>query len=277
MYTAGWWLDEVTGGSWGAVVATDDAGGYAAALPVPLRRRWRGLGPQEAYQPFFTQQLGVLSRAEAAPDAAPFLAALPAGLRAYGQLQHTNHLTAAPDFHLGQRLTHHLDLSLSYVALAAGFHHNHRRNLKKATNLRFSVENTPASATAVIELFRATKGRELPDVKPRHYALLRRLAAGLAARDQLTVLLARDPAGGVLLAGGLFARDARQTIYLIGGVSDAGRERGAMPGVIDALLRREAGTPGRLLDFEGSMVESVARFYAGFGARPVPYVTFLRP
>ena len=276
VYTAGWWLDEVAAGRWGAVVVPDGAHGYAAALPVPLRRRWRGLGPTDILQPFFTQQLGVLSRAEAAPDAAPFLAALPPGLRAYGQLHCRNHVSAAPTgFRVGERVTYHLDLAAPYAALAAGFHQNHRRNLKKASELLIAEEND--AAPTVIELFRATKGRELPDVKPRHYALLGRLAAGLAARHQLRVLLARDAASGAVLAGGLFAADARHTIYLLGGGSEAGRQRGAMHAVVDGLLRREAGTANRLLDFEGSMVESVARFYAGFGARPVPYLTFQRP
>ena len=275
VYTAGWWLDEVTAGRWGAVVASDGAGGYAAALPVPLRRRWRGLGPTEMFQPFFTQQLGVLSRDEATPDAAPFLAALPPVASAYGQLHYANQLNAPPPgFRSGQRVTYHLDLTPDYATLAASFHQNHRRNLKKAADLLVSAEND--AAPAVIELFRVSKGRALADVKPRHYALLRRLTDGLAARGQLIVLLARDPGTGALLAGGLFAQDPRQIIYLLGGVRDAGRARGAMHTVVDGLLRREAGT-GRLLDFEGSMVESVARFYAGFGGRAVPYVTFQRP
>lgn len=276
VYTAGWWLDEVTDGSWSAVVVSDDAGGYAAALPVPLRRRWRGLGPTETFQPFFTQQLGVLAQpAQASPDVAPFLAALPPGARAYGQLSVNDQLAAPPpDFRVGQRLTYHLDLTPPYATLAEGFHQNHRRNLKKAAGLLISQEND--AAETVIALFRATKGGELAAVKPRHYALLHRLVVGLGARQQLLVLIARDPATGVVLAGGLFARDARQLIYLLGGVSEAGRARGAMHAVVDELLRREAGH-GRLLDFEGSMVKSVARFYAGFGAHPVPYLTFQRP
>ncbi len=286
VYTAGWWLDEVTRAAWGAVVVPDGRGGYAAALPVPLRRRWRGLGHTEAFQPFFTQQLGVLSAPAAAassaadalaaaPDAALLLAALPAGLRAYGQLHYSNRLAVPPPgFTVGGRLTHHLALTPGYAALAAGFQQNHRRNLKKAQALVISTENE--AAAQVIALFRATKGAALPAVKPRHYALLGRLAAGLHERRQLRVLVARAPDTAELLAGGVFAQDARQLIYLVGGVSAAGRAVGAMHAVIDGLLRAEAGH-GRLLDFEGSMVESVARFYAGFGARPVTYLTFQRP
>lgn len=273
VYTEAWWLDEVTNRSWGAVVAPDGQGGYAAALPVPLRRRWRGLGPTEIYQPFFTQQLGLLTTpAVAATDVAPFLAALPPGPRAYGQLHYANQVeaAAAPGFRIGRRLTHHLDLAPAYPTLAAGYHQNHRRNLKKSAGLLLAEEN---DAEAVISLFRQTKGPELADVRPRHYALLRRLTAGLRARGRLKVWLARVPHSSEIVAGGLFAADARQLIYLLGGVSPAGRAQGAMPAVVDALIRHEAGG-GRLLDFEGSMVESVARFYAGFGARPVPYLTF---
>ncbi len=282
VYSAAWWLDAVTAGAWGAVVLPDAAGGYAAALPVPLQRRWRGFGPMEMHQPFFTQQLGVLSQVDATPDAAPFLAALPAGLRAYGQLHYANRVVAPPvGFQLRERLTHHLDLKPSYAELAKGFHQNHRRNLKKAVNLSIGLDSAPTAAAEVIALFRRTKGAELPEVKPRHYQLLQRLTDALAAHDALTVWTARAPspidaAHQPLLAGGIFARDERQLIYLLGSVSDAGRAQGAMHAVIDAVLRQEAGT-ARLLDFEGSMVPSVARFYAGFGAQPVPYTAFARP
>ena len=44
----------------------------------------------------------------------------------------------------------------------------------------------------------------------------------------------------------------------------------------EPILAGVTASAGRQLDFEGSMVESVARFYAGFGAQPVPYVTFQR-
>ena len=214
-----------------------------------------------------------LSTLELMPDAASFVAALPAGVPAYGQLHVANQLSPRAGVVVGQRITYHLELGLPYPTLAAAFHQNHRRNLKKAAGLLVAEETT---VMAVIDLFRATKGRELPDVKPRHYVLLGRLAAGLAARAQLLVVVARDPSSGELLAGGLFAYDTRQLIYLVGAVSEAGRARGAMHAVIDGVLRAEAGG-GRRLDFEGSMVESVARFYAGFGARPVPYLTFQRP
>jgi Acetyltransferase (GNAT) domain len=274
VYTTAWWLDLVTGGRWGAVVEPSATGGYTAALPVPYRRRWRGLGPSEFYQPFFTQQLGVLSLAEEAPEAGPFLAALPDGVRTYGQLHYANRLTAAPGFQMTERLTHHLDLQAAYPALAARFHQNHRRNLKKAAALTFTQE--VGAASAVVELFRQTKGAELPEVKPRHYALLLQLTEALAARGQLMVWVGRSVPDGPLLAGGLFAHDAHQLIYLLGGVSELGRAQGAMHGVVDALLRHEAGS-GRLLDFEGSMVPSVARFYAGFGAQPIAYPAFARP
>lgn len=285
VYTAAWWLDAVTGSRWGAVADVAPDGTYRAALPMPLRRRWRGLGPLEVFQPFFTQQLGVLARpdyapvdapADAPPDTAPFLAALPAGLRAYGQLHVANKLAEPPPgFQTSERLTYHLDLTPAYPVLAAGFHQNHRRNLKKAAEMQLTAENADI-APAIIALFRRTKSVALPEFKPRHYALLARLATGLAAREQLLTLTARDGTTGALLAGGLFATAGRQVIYLLGATTETGRRQGAAHAVLAAVIRREAGS-GRQLDFEGSMVPSVARFYAGFGAHPVPYLTFERP
>ncbi len=281
VYTAAWWLDAVTGSRWGAVADVAPDGTYRAALPVPLRRRWRGLGPLEIFQPFVTQQLGVLAQPDYAPtpvDAAPFLAALPAVARVYGQLHVSNGLPAgAPTgWRLGERVTYHLDLKAPYAELATGYHQNHRRNLRKAAGLSVQPEAPALLIQPLIALFVRTKGRETPDVKPRHYALLAQLLTGLEARGQLLAVAARALATGDLLAGGLFAYDAHQIIYLLGATGEAGRGQGAAHAVIDCLLRHQAGT-ARVLDFEGSMIPSIARFYAGFGALPVPYLTFERP
>ena len=45
--------------------------------------------------------------------------------------------------------------------------------------------------------------------------------------------------------------------------------------LIDHIIRQEAGK-NTILDFEGSKIEGVARFYKGFGAKNHPYFILKR-
>jgi hypothetical protein len=83
----------------------------------------------------------------------------------------------------------------------------------------------------------------------------------------------RHPATGELLAGALFIRHAGGLIYLFAAASAAGRTSGAPLLLLDDAVRRHAGQPGQVLDFEGGSLPSIGRFFANFGARPVAYPT----
>ena len=52
--------------------------------------------------------------------------------------------------------------------------------------------------------------------------------------------------------------------------NEKGKELRGMYFLIDTFLQKNAGK-GILLDFEGSMLEGVARFYEGFGASQETY------
>ncbi|WP_337068448.1 hypothetical protein, partial [Pontibacter sp. 13R65] len=43
----------------------------------------------------------------------------------------------------------------------------------------------------------------------------------------------------------------------------------------DSCIRQYAGT-NRIFDFEGSMIPSVAKFYANFGGKPTTYVSLAK-
>jgi len=59
-------------------------------------------------------------------------------------------------------------------------------------------------------------------------------------------------------------------INLLNVSTEIGKSNGAMPYLLDATIRREAGK-NKYIDFEGSSVEGIARFYQSFGAENVPY------
>ena len=59
-------------------------------------------------------------------------------------------------------------------------------------------------------------------------------------------------------------------INLMNFSSDEGHKSGAMHYLTDLFIRSNAGKP-MFIDFEGSSIESIARFYQSFGAENLPY------
>jgi hypothetical protein len=237
-------------------------GDYEAVFPLAVRTR---LGVRYAHQPFFTRYFGVYGNRQPA-DATPFLAALPARIR---------HLRCGPN-RLGklrgvtsrQRQYQLLSLDAPYETLRAQYAGNTLRNIRKAEKAGLTVrwDVDPALATA---LFRKTRGGDLREYGARDYAVLRRLAEACRARGEGRALAVYG--GEELLAAAFFMGAGARHVYLKGGVTAAGRGQGAMPFLFDRFIAALAGRPAAL-DFGGSSVASVARFYRGFGASDVVYL-----
>ena len=63
----------------------------------------------------------------------------------------------------------------------------------------------------------------------------------------------------------------KRFVFLKSGVRDEGKAKGAMHFLMDSFIRKYAGEK-KVLDFGGSSVESVARFYKSFGALDYVYL-----
>ena len=273
-YVQAWWL-AATAGRWAAVVELGPGGEYRSLLPLPLKRRPWG---QKAYQPLFTQQLGlVLTAASEWVNLADYLAVVK---KKCAQFYQQLPPSAAPlavlpaGFTTAERLTYHLDLGLTYAALHQDYAADYRRRLRKNQEspqpLRVSES---VDLEEVITLFLTYRTAAHTGLQARHYAPLRRLYAALRARGLAELRQVRHPATGELLAGALFVRHAGGLIYLFAAASAAGRAAGAPLLLVDDALRRHASQPGQIFDFEGGTIPAIGRFFANFGARAVPYPT----
>ena len=275
-YVQAWWL-AATAGRWAAVVELGPGGDYRSLLPLPWH--WRPWG-QVGFQPLFTQQLGLVLTAESQRLALDEYLALVSKsfARFYQQLPPiAQPLPLLPaGFTAAERLTYHLDLGKNYAALHAGYAADYRRRLRK--NQEQPQPLQVAAATDIdelIELFLTYRGSAHTGLRPRHYTPLRRLYAALQAQGVAELRQVRHLATGELLAGALFVRHAGGLIYLFAAASPAGRAAGAPILLIDDALRRHAGQPGLVFDFEGGSLPGIGRFFANFGARPVPYPTLM--
>ena len=271
-YAAAWWL-RAAAGRWDAVVELDgETGAYLSVLPLPVRRWPWG---REVVAPAFTQQLGLFTTpASRHRQVGEYLLLISRRYaRSYQQFNVDNSVESAPPgYLLTARVTYVLPLAADYDTLLAGYVADYRRRLR--LNQRrpqpFAATET-TSAAALIQLFRTEKAGGAAGLSARAYCRLGQLVAALQARDALQILEVLHPETDKLLAGALFVRHADRLIYLFAAAAPAGRQAGAPLLLLDAIIRRHAGTPGLVLDFEGSMMPTVARFFANFGAAPVPY------
>jgi hypothetical protein len=269
-YVQAWWL-AATARRWHAVVELGPAGEYRSLLPLPTK--WRPWGIV-AYQPLFTQQLGLVLTAESQErDLAAYLAVTATYCaRFYQQLPPGAGPLSflPPGFTATERLTYHLDLGPSAEAIQAGYAPDYRRRLR-----RHAAQQPPLHVTSgldlgeLISLFLTYRGPEHTGLSPRHYAPLRRLVA--AAQGLAELRQVRHPTTGELLAGALFVRHAGGLIYLFAAASAVGRAAGAPLLLLDDAIGRHAGQPGQVLDFEGGSLPTIGRFFTNFGARPVSY------
>lgn len=275
-YACSWWL-HATAGRWDALVdIEEETGRYLAVWPLPVK--WRPWG-REAHQPPFTQQLGLLTRTECGTSLSRMLRAgkLPYP-RFYTQLNDGNKvemLASALPPALGvvveKRQTYHLALHKPYEALRAAYTADYRRRLRLNEAAPTPLAARKATdAEPLLRLFQETKGPEAGLRRP-HYTKLRRLITALQERQLLEIQEVRRPGTEGLLAGALFVRYRTRLIYLFAAASPEGKKAGAPLILLDDVIQRHAGTPGLILDFEGGMIPSIARFFANFGAGPVPY------
>lgn len=264
LYGLSWYLDAVSPG-WQALATPD----YSIIMPLAARRKF---GIQYLYQPLLCQQLGVLSdQVLPAETVAAFLESIPRTFRLIEiTLHRSNNLLQSPA--AKQHTTYRLNLSHSYDDLSGRYSTNTQRNLKKAVaeNLVFE-SGIPAGE--FLDLLRQDPGegsRILLSIQNRKPLL--RLITALLAHNSGSICGVRS-ADGTLLCVLLMAQHGDSHYYLAPGTIEKGRETRAMFFLIDRYIHRHCGTPA-CIDFEGSDIPSVARFYEGFGATAEYYYSY---
>lgn len=260
IYGYSWYLDTVAP-QWEGLVLGD----YEAVMPLVWNKK---LGIRYLYQPFFTQQLGVFYKTAVAKDRMiDFIKAIPAAYKFIDiNLNEDNDLLHT-DYEIRKRKNLILDLNKPYVKLQKEYDDHCKRNLKKAKKYNHIVR--PIDTETVVRYYRKYKGEVTKALGSQDYKRLKNL---LAKADQKDMLLARGVYNDTdeLLAAGAFLISKGRIIYLIGSASYKGREARAMYTLFDNMILQFSEHP-MLLDFEGSEIAGIARFFKGFGPIKQPY------
>ena len=262
IYAYSWYLD-IVAGEWDALVEDD----YKSVFPLPFRNKY---GIKYVYQPPFTQQLGLFSTELKGKDKLQeFILSIPKEFKLTEiNLNKHYHINESTEYKLIDNVNIELDLAEEYDVLSKKFSSNLKRNIKKGikNNLSCSENIKPES---LITLFKNNKAKEVSAYNEEDYQRLARLMYSLLSKQRASIHGVFSEMNSLL--GALFIlNDNRRFIFIFSGLSDEGKEKGAMPFLINDFIRNNSGS-NMVFDFEGSNDEGVARFYLSFGSNKYHY------
>lgn len=254
-YSLSWYLDAVSE-NWDGLVMND----YEAVMPLIWLRKF---GVKCLYQPYYCQQTGIFYQKTAAKKLTGEF------IRFAQRFPYINiNLTAvteavAGEFHLQKKINLVLGLGKEYKQLAEAYSENHHRNIRKADKNGWQLyEDTGIKPFQQFYLGNLNRKREF--FKKKHEAIFRCLTNELVERNKgkiFTVINKEER----LMAASLIIFHQNRAINIVNCSSEEGKKAGAAHFLYNGIIKQYAGTD-KVLDFEGSSVPSIARFYRGFGA-----------
>lgn len=255
------WLDAMSP-NWSALIKGD----YEYIMPLTWKKKW---GITYLAQPPFTQQLGIFSTNKISSETTTQFFEETKRRYRFGEI-FSNYYHLNSNQPITVRKNYELDLSHNYTFIA----HNYakeliKRNLKQSngSKLAYSAGKDEASA---IHTFQALYGDRTPHVTNKHYLSFINLCQQLAKNNQVFIRNVHNVINNELLATSLFVKDEKRIYNISPSTFPNGRTQNANHFLLDELIKEFSGT-GFILDFEGSDLQGVERFYKKFGSEMKPY------
>jgi len=255
-YAYSWFLDIVSP-DWEALISEN----YEYIMPLPVKSKYK---IPYLVQPILTQQLGIFSQHEIDENIVEkFIKEIPYFSYEINLNEHNSYSKALvyPNFIL--------ELNLPYNQIAAGYTKNTHRNIEKAAKLNLQIKsNLPIKE--FLDFYSS--------VEKSHSLITRSILEKLIQTGisvNALILYGVYSAENNLVAGLCLLQSCNTLTNLLPVSNTEGKASSAMFLLIDFLIREEGGK-FKTLDFEGSKIEGVARFYKGFGAKNHPYYILKR-
>jgi hypothetical protein len=251
VYALSVYLDHMSP-EWDALILED----YKAVFPLPWRKKW---GIRYIYQPTLVAQLGLFGNELTTELLDDFLAAIPAKFRYIDlPLNHANHSVSSNCY---TRKNFILALNKDYTDNYNGYAKNVKRNILKAERQNCTIDRTiPYKEVALFAKAHIHDDKGLVQFSKLY---------GSFAKQNKAICYGVT-CGGNLLAAAAFFFYKHRSYYILAGNHEESRSRGASHFLVDNFIRDHSSSELQL-DFEGSDVEGVAQFYAGFGASNESY------
>ena len=256
LYGYSWYLDLVSPG-WCAIVEDD----YNSVMPLPVKKKY---GIKYIIQPPYTQQLGVFTKEKCGSrKLKSFIEAIPSFYKLIDiNLNHSNDSTGL-SFKHGNKTNYELEIPGSKDGLKKKYSENTGRNVQKALNEVEIMENIPINEIAGL-----IKENPIQEMSSGQFNWINNFMEKIEERGNKLIVGAYH--NGILCAAVFLINFKERIYYMIPVSSSTGKEKRAMFAILDYIIGKYAGSK-MTLDFEGSNIEGIARFYKGFGASPISY------
>jgi hypothetical protein len=265
IFVYSWYLDIVCNG-WSALVLDD----YEAVFPIAPKSKYK---IHYLYQPFFTRYFGVFSKSKITVKlTTEFFNAIPEKYKYIEFCLQEGTPFQSDTFEYRERKFQGLDLNQDFTTLQKQFSENSKRNVKKAIKAGLKIR-PDISPEKIVNLFKITKGNELEIFNPDDYKILIALMHKCNDLNKGQSIAVYD--GNELCAAAFFMFSDNRFTFLKSGVTDEGKAKGAMHLLFDYFIK-ENSEKKYYLDFGGSSVDNVARFYKNFGAKDCVYLQVKR-
>lgn len=258
LYPYSWYLD-ASAENWSALVMGD----YNFIMPLVWKKKY---GIRYLYQPVFCQQLGVFSKEFTDPLVVrQFIGQLQKRFR-FGVVNFNMKNMVGDDRSYGvyDRSNYVLQLDRSHEELSSHYSVNAKRNLKRSLELEADVEKD----ISLDELIAFKKENDLTRKTESQYQRMKSQFGSVIEHSKGSIYGLRD--GKNLVAAAFMAFSKTRIIYLLSVSNSTGKDQRAMFRIVDEVIRSYSGS-SLSLDFEGSNIPSIARFFGGFGAQPEIY------
>lgn len=250
-YAYSWYLDIVSPG-WEALV-TDD---YEFIMPLPVKRKYK---IPYLVQPVLTQQLGIFSKNEISDEIIQlFIKNIP--YYSYelnmNERNFNAEVTKLPNYVL--------KLNDPYENIQQKYSKNTVRNIEKAQKNNVRIVDK-IEIEEFISLFSQVNPNAIAVIKSTYRAILT-----TGTKNKMITISGAYNTKDELIAGICHFFTGKRIVCLLPVSNAEAKKTSAMFLLIDSLIRTFAETD-RIVDFEGSQIEGIARFYRGFGAADQPY------
>jgi Acetyltransferase (GNAT) domain len=259
IYAYSFYLDHMAK-HWDALVLND----YQGVMPLTWKKKF---GIYYLYQPAFTACLGAFGQHLNAEIVDQFVQSVPSKFKLIEISLNAGNKFSGQSNRFIPAMNYVLSLNKSYEELYTAFRENHQRNIQRSLQAG-NVFQKDISIDEVINLNKEQMKKVSP-LSDEDYDHLRKLFEFLANQGKANTYGIRSNQSK-LLSSCVFFFSHNRAYYILVGNHPEGRNTGASHALIDAFIRDHAGK-NLVLDFEGSDIESLALFYAGFGAIKEPY------
>ena len=260
VYANSWFLDAVCPG-WSAIV--DD--NYEALMPLPLRKKW---GISYVFPPIYAQQLGVFYHYDSKNKPEEFLNVIPKHIQHISlKLNEYNKLTIKSFWLESTNDNYTLLLNSPYEKLLANYSENTKRNLKKAIKSHLSLCDISKDEFLEFKIKNPDKKKYSKEL----FLVLERLIDTSMKQNVGRIWAIKDVEGRIHAALFWICTENR-SYYLSPTSSEEGKESRAMFFLVDRIIHAQSDKM-HVLDFQGSNIESIARFYKGFNSEKSLYLS----